>query len=271
VAGRLFRAEVTVDPALRDAALSHYEELARLGKAMSSPVRLRVLDLLRQGPRSVEVLAVAAGVSVANASQHLQQLRAARVVVSEKQGQQVVYRLAHDGVGALFVALRSLGESVLPEMDRLKETLQVHDGTRRAALLQSVSGGEVTLLDVRPTEEWRGGHLLDAVHIPLGELAARVGELPRKKPVVAYCRGPYCPMALTAVEILRAAGYAAEHLDLGPPDLARGTALARRLVVAPALRTPERTKAQATPAKKSSSTPASLSRAATRARKRTRP
>ena len=212
-------------PEQRSAAMAHYEELARLGKAIASPARLRLIDLLRQGPRSVDVLAEQAGLEVANVSQHLQQLRAAHLVASDKDGQRVVYRLATKDVGHLFVCLRLLGEAVLPELDRLKSTLQVHDVEKRNVLLQRIARGEVTVLDVRPFEEWRGGHLLDALHIPLQELPARVGELPKKRDVVAYCRGPYCPMALSAVEILRGAGYRADHLDLGPADLG-GTTVA---------------------------------------------
>lgn len=212
-------------PEQRSAAMAHYEELARLGKAIASPARLRLIDLLRQGPRSVDVLAEQAGLEIANVSQHLQQLRAAHLVASDKDGQRVVYRLATKDVGHLFVCLRLLGESVLPELDRLKSTLQVHSSETRNLLLKRITRGEVTVLDVRPLEEWMGGHLLDAVHIPLSELPARIGELPKRTDIVAYCRGPYCPMALSAVEILRGAGYRAEHLDLGPADLA-GTAVA---------------------------------------------
>jgi rhodanese-related sulfurtransferase/DNA-binding transcriptional ArsR family regulator len=209
-----------VDPALRTAALAHYEELARLGKAASSPIRLRLIDLLRQGPRSVEVLADEAGVSVANVSQHLQQLRAAHLVASDKQGQRIIYRLSSSEVGTLFTCLRRLGESLLPELDRLKDALQVHSEPAREALLEKVAAGQATLLDVRPEEEWSASHLPGAVHIPLGELPVRLDELPRDHEVIAYCRGPYCPMALAAVDLLRGAGFKAEHLDLGPADLA---------------------------------------------------
>lgn len=208
-----------MDPALRTAALAHYEELARLGKAASSPIRLRLIDLLRQGPRSVEVLADEAGVSVANVSQHLQQLRAAHLVASEKQGQRTVYRLSSPEVGTFFICLRRLGESLLPELDRLKDALQVHSEPAREQLIEKVAAGTATLLDVRPDEEWDAFHLPGAVHIPLGELPVRLDELPKDHEVIAYCRGPYCPMALAAVDMLRGAGFRADHLDLGPADL----------------------------------------------------
>jgi DNA-binding transcriptional ArsR family regulator len=199
--------------------MAHYDELARVGRALSSPARLRLLDLLRQGPRSVEVLAEQSGLAVANVSQHLQQLRGAHLVASDKQGQRVVYRLATLDVDALFVALRRFGEAALPGLDRVKTVLQVHDDEHRNVLLRRIARGEVTVLDVRPIEEWQAGHLLDAVHIPLPELPTRVSELPKKRDVIAYCRGPFCPMALSAVSILRDAGYAADHLDLGPADV----------------------------------------------------
>jgi rhodanese-related sulfurtransferase/DNA-binding transcriptional ArsR family regulator len=211
--------EIIVDPALRLVALSHYEELARLGKAVSSPVRLQLLDLLRQGPKSVEVLSSHAGVPVANTSQHLQQLRAAHLVTSERQGQRTVYRLSNQDVSRFFVCLRQLGEGLLPELDRLKQALQGQDEPEREALLARIARGEAILLDVRADDEFAANHLPGAFHIPLPELAARVDELPKDTSVVAYCRGPYCPMAITAVEILHDAGFDATHLDLGPSDI----------------------------------------------------
>ena len=211
----------------RRAALAHYDELARIGKVLSSPVRLRLLDLLRQGARNVEALADAAGVSVANSSQHLQQMRAARLVEFEKLGQRVEYRLAGEGVSRVFVALRDLAEALLPEMDRLRRDVEALGAEEREALLARIRQGEVTLLDVRPPEEYRAGHLPNARSIPLPELRERLAEIPRGREVVAYCRGPYCSLASEAAAVLRAAGYRASHLDLGAPDLrARGIHLA---------------------------------------------
>ena len=203
-------------------ASHHYDELARIGKALASPVRLRLLDLLRQGPRSVELLAERAGVSVANASQHLQQLRSGHLVEGEKRGQQVVYRLSDRAVSSFFGELRALAEALLPEMDRLRLELQVADAAARAMLLARVRSGSVTLLDVRPTEEFRAGHLRGALSMPLEDLPTRMRELPRGREVVAYCRGPYCHLALRAAELLADAGFRAQHLDLGPPDLDAG-------------------------------------------------
>jgi rhodanese-related sulfurtransferase/DNA-binding transcriptional ArsR family regulator len=214
----------------RAASVAHYGELARIGKAFASPVRLRLLDLLRQGSRTVEALAEEAGVSVANSSQHLQLMRRAGVVEAERQGQFVKYRLAGDGVSRLFAAVRELAEARLPEMDRLRRELGALGGEERAALLERIERGEVTLLDVRPSDEYRAGHLPGARSIPLAELPARHAELPRDREVVAYCRGPYCYMALDAVAVLTSSGYRARHLDLGFPDLRarRRPAAARR-------------------------------------------
>jgi rhodanese-related sulfurtransferase/DNA-binding transcriptional ArsR family regulator len=204
----------------RDAlALAHYDELARIGKVLGSPVRLRLLDLLRQGARSVEALAGAAGLSIANASQHLQQMRRARLVGAERRGAFVEYRLADEGVSRAFAALRELAEALLPEMDRLRDELSVLAPEERDGLLGAIRADAVTLVDVRPVEEYRAGHLPGSHSIPLAELRARLAELPRDREIVAYCRGPYCTLASTAVRILAQAGFRARHLDLGVPDL----------------------------------------------------
>ena len=203
----------------RHAALAHYGEIARLGKALASPVRLQLTDLLRQGPRTVEALAAAAGISVANCSRHLQQLRAARLVGAARDGRHVEYRLTDAGVSAAFATLRGLAEALLPEMDRLRRELGVLAPEEREAVLAELRGGRCTLVDVRPASEYRAGHLPGARSIPLEELPARLADLPRSRPVIAYCRGPYCHLAVDAVALLRAAGFRARHLDLGVPDL----------------------------------------------------
>ena len=163
-------------------------------------------------------MAERAGVSVANASQHLQQLRSGHLVEGEKRGQQVVYRLSDRAVSSFFGELRALAEALLPEMDRLRLELQVADAAARAMLLARVRSGTVTLLDVRPTEEFRAGHLRGALSMPLEDLPLRMQELPRSREVVAYCRGPYCVYAVEAVQILRANGIIAHRLEDGPPD-----------------------------------------------------
>lgn len=209
----------TSDRRFKDAI---YEQFARLGKAVSAPKRLELLDLLSQGPRTVEALAEHASISVANASQHLQVLRAARLVDAEKKGLYVEYRVAGDEVSRFFLALRRLAETRLAEVDQVTRSYLDGRGSMEAVdgeeLVRRVKAGEVTVLDVRPTEEYSAGHLPRAVSIPLGELKARLKELPRNREVVAYCRGPYCVMAVEAVELLRKKGFKAYRMELGVVD-----------------------------------------------------
>jgi rhodanese-related sulfurtransferase len=204
-----------------------YEQLARLGKATSAPKRLELLDLLCQGPRTVEALAHQAGISVANASQHLQVLRAARLVDAVRQGLYVEYRLAGDDVCRFFFALRTLAEARLAEVDQVARAYFEQRGAMEPVageeLLRRVKAGEVTVLDVRPPEEYRAGHIPGALSIPVGELKSRLKELPKEREVVAYCRGPYCVMAVEAVELLRKKGFKAYRMEQGVADFrARG-------------------------------------------------
>jgi rhodanese-related sulfurtransferase len=202
-----------------------YEQLARIGKATSAPKRLELLDLLCQGPRTVEALAEQAAISVANASQHLKVLRAARLVEAEKKGLYVEYRLADAEVCTFFVTLRALAESRLAEVDRVAREYFEGRGSMEAVeakeLLRRVKSGAVTVLDVRPAEEYRAGHLPGAVSIPVGELKARIHELPKDRDVVAYCRGPYCVMAADAVSLLRKKGFSAHRMEEGVADWRR--------------------------------------------------
>ncbi len=199
-----------------------YGQLARIGKAVAAPRRLELLDLLCQGPRTVESLAEQAALSIANASQHLQVLKAARLVEAEKRGLYVVYRLADDEVGRFFVGLRGLAEARLAEVAAVTRDYLEARGAReeveRDELLRRVKAGEVTVLDVRPVEEYRAGHIPGALSIPVAELKARLDELSRRHEVVAYCRGPYCVMAIEAVEILRKKGYRAHRMEQGVAD-----------------------------------------------------
>ena len=199
-----------------------YEQFSRLGKAVSAPKRLELLDLLCQGPRTVEALAEQASISVANASQHLQVLRAARLVDAEKKGLYVEYRLADDEVGRFFVGLRRLAEARLAEVDQVTREYFERRGAMEAVegneLLRRVRAGEVTVLDVRPPEEYRAGHIPGALSIPVGELKARLEELRKDREVVAYCRGPYCVMAVEAVELLRKKGFTAYRMEQGVAD-----------------------------------------------------
>lgn len=207
-----------------------YEQLARIGKATSAPKRLELLDLLCQGPRTVERLAEQAGTSVANASQHLQVLRAVRLVEAQKQGMHVEYKLASAEVGDFFRGLRELAQARLSEIDQVSRAYFEERGAMEAVvgeeLLLRVRRGEVTVLDVRPAEEYRAGHIPGALSVPVNELKARLKELPKDREIVAYCRGPYCVMAVEAVTLLRKKGFEAQRMELGVVDWrARGWAV----------------------------------------------
>ncbi len=206
---------------------SIYEQFARIGKAIANPSRLELLDLLCQGPRTVEILASEAGLGLTNTSQHLKSLREARLVEAEKSGLFVTYRLADERVCEFFRGLRSLAESRLAEIGditrRFMETRKDFEPVDREQLLAKVRDGAVTVLDVRPPEEYRAGHLPGALSVPLKDLEQRLSELPSDREIVAYCRGPYCVLSIEAVEILRSHGFAAYRLKEGVSDLqARG-------------------------------------------------
>ncbi len=199
-----------------------YEQFARLGKALASPHRLELLDVLAQCERTVEALAQETGMSVANASQHLQVLRAAHLVEVRREGVSMYYRLADEGVFRMWQAMRVVGEAQLAEIDRFVQTF-LQDRTRlqpldAQELLQRLNNDQIILLDVRPTEEYAAGHLPRARSIPVTELEARLAELPVNKEIVAYCRGPYCVFADEAVALLHTNGYNARRLEQGLPD-----------------------------------------------------
>ncbi len=199
-----------------------YEQFARIGKAIANPSRLELLDLLCQGPRTVEALAKEAGLGLANTSQHLKALREVRLVAAEKAGLFVTYRLADEQVCQFFRSLRSLAETRLADIRELtRDFLDNRQGLQpvdREQLLTKVRDGAVTVLDVRPPEEYRAGHLPGALSIPLKELERRLSDLPHDREIVAYCRGPYCVLAVEAVEMLRAQGFTAFRLEDGVRD-----------------------------------------------------
>jgi rhodanese-related sulfurtransferase len=199
-----------------------YEQFARIGKAVSSPKRLELLDILCQGPRTVEVLAKETGLTIANASQHLQVLRAARLVETEKEGLHVIYRLADQTVCEFFRSMRVLAESRLAEVELIKhqflEGREAMEPVNREALMGLVREGAVTVLDVRPAEEYNAGHIAGALSLPLKELQQRLSDLPRDQEIVAYCRGPYCVLSVEAVEMLRAEGFKAVRIEEGIQD-----------------------------------------------------
>lgn len=194
-----------------------YEQLARISKAVASPQRLELLDLLSQSPRTVENLAHEAYLTVANTSRHLQILRAAHLIEAEKEGVFVRYRLTDEAVADFYRALRILASSHLAELDHITRQFFVKRGglepVDRKALVARVRKGLATVIDVRPIEEYRAGHIAGAISIPVDELEARLAELPRNQEIVAYCRGPYCVFAAQAVELLRAQGFQAVRLE----------------------------------------------------------
>ena len=199
-----------------------YEQFARIGKALSNGHRLELLEVLAQGEHSVETLAQETGMSIANASQHLQVLRSAQLVEVRREGIYQYYRLADEPVFALWQAMRRVGESRIAEIDRIVQTY-LHDRSllqpiSAAELIQRQIEGNILLLDVRPGEEYAAGHLPDALSIPIAELKTRLAELPQEREIVAYCRGPYCVFADEAVSLLRAHGYHAQRLEQGLPD-----------------------------------------------------
>ena len=196
-----------------------FEAIAQMGKAFASPVRLELLDLLAQGPRSVDELARASGQSTANASQHLQALHAAGLVEREREGNRAVYSIASEPL-RLWLALRDVSAARLAEVQRaaddyLGDEVEVID---RDELAERLARGEVVLVDVRPVEEFAAGHILGATSIPLEELERRISELPEEVEIVAYCRGPFCAYAHEAVRCLRAAGRPARRLEDGWPE-----------------------------------------------------
>lgn len=199
-----------------------FSQFARLGQALSSRVRVEILHILDQGEKTVEQVARIARVSVANASHHLQRLKGVRLVTSRKEGQHVVYRLASPMVESLWQCLQEIGEDRLLEVQELVRTyLQQRDELEpvtREELLERMERDEVVVIDVRPEDEYRAGHLPQAISIPPDKLAARISELPKNKEIIAYCRGPYCLISYEAVEILRARGLKAFRLEEGFPE-----------------------------------------------------
>jgi len=208
-----------------------YEQLARISKALASPRRLELLDLLSQSPRTVESLARETGQTLANTSQHLQILRQARLVAAEKRGLYVTYRLPDEQVAGFYRSLRVLAESRVGEIEQITRDFLGARGllepVDQEALVERVARGEVTVIDVRPGEEYRAGHIAGAISFPLTQLEGRMTELPKRREIVAYCRGPYCVLAVEAVMQLRAGGFRAVRLEAGIGDWrARGLPVA---------------------------------------------
>jgi len=190
-----------------------YGQLARIGKALASPRRLELLELICQAERSVEQLAGETGMSVANTSQHLHALHEVHLVQSPREGRFVVYGLADVLVSDFYRSFRLLAEDRLAEIERIRQhffsTEQELTAVNRDTLLERVRRGKVVVIDVRPVKEYQTAHIPQALSIPLQELLERLAELPRNKTIVAYCRGPYCVLAAEAVQVLTARGFRA--------------------------------------------------------------
>ena len=201
-----------------------YEQVARIGKVFSSPKRLELVELLCQGEKTVEMLAREASISVKLASSHLRELRMAHLVETERQGKNIYYRLADKSVADLWVQIHTLAEERLVELQLAVQKIATQPDdlvpSDRDSLMKAARKGEVVVLDVRPTEEYLNAHLPFARSIPLEELRQRLGELPRDRAIVAYCRGPYCLMAVDAVALLKKEGYSAIHLRDGVAEWA---------------------------------------------------
>ncbi len=202
-----------------------YEQFAHMAKAVAHPKRIEILEVLAQGERSVERLAAITAMGMTNTSAQLQVLRQARLVESRKQGTRVLYRLADDEVAGFVAGLRDLARVRLAEVDRVvRDYFEARDALEPVSpteLVERASRGEVVILDVRPAEEFVAGHIPGAVSAPLGELDTLAARLPKRKEIVAYCRGPYCVLAPQAVELLRRRGLRARRLADGMPEWRR--------------------------------------------------
>src|SRR5262245_32202011 len=199
-----------------------FEQFAAIAKTLGHAHRLELVEQLAQGERSVEVLAARTGLSIANASQHLQQLRRARLVASRRDGKFVLYRLADDAILELLTALRHLAERNVAEVSAVvRSYFDARDSMEpvsRKELMRRMRDGAVTVLDVRPEDEFALAHLPGAVNVPLHALKKRLAEFRKSQEIVAYCRGPYCVLSFEAVALLRAEGYKVRRLEDGLPE-----------------------------------------------------
>ncbi len=207
---------------IRNPKLALYEQFAAVAKALGNPQRLELIEHLAQGPRSVDALATKLGQPIANVSQHLQAMRRAGLVVSERDGKFINYRLADESVLSAFAAIRVVAERHSAEVERVVHGwFHRHDGMEpvsRDELTSRMKDGLVTVIDVRPADEFALGHLPGAINVPLSELGSRLPDLQTGHEVIAYCRGPWCVMSFEAVSELRKRGLNARRLDGGLPE-----------------------------------------------------
>ena len=199
-----------------------YQAIGRVAAALGSAGRLQLLEFVAQGERSVDALATMTGLSVANTSKHLQALRQAGLVSARKQGLRVYYAIAGDDVSLLLAALRGVAEHRAADVEKLLQAWLAHrdelEPVPAREVLARVRRGLVTVLDVRPAEEYAAGHVPGAINVPVDRLEKYLSKLPKRKEVVAYCRGPYCLMSFEAVEKLRQRGFKAKRLENGYPE-----------------------------------------------------
>ncbi|MFA6084203.1 ArsR/SmtB family transcription factor [Mucilaginibacter sp.] len=199
-----------------------FAELARISGALSNPRRLEIVDLLAQGEKTVEKIALETCMSVANTSQHLQVLKAGSLVEIKKQGNHIYYRLSSDKVAEIWKLMRDFGTSRIAEINRVvkdfREQKQILESVTIDELIDKMEGGHVVLLDVRPEEEYLSGHIARSISIPVEQLLDRMAELPPDKTIIAYCRGPFCVFADDAVALLKEHNYNAVRLEEGFPD-----------------------------------------------------
>ena len=207
---------------IRNPKLALFAQFATVAKSLGHPHRLELLEQLAQGERTVEILADRTGLSIANTSQHLQQMRRAGLVTNRRDGKFVFYQLADDSVLSLLAALRTIAERNLAEVERVVRSYfddrDSLEAVSRDELLSRSRAGTVTIIDVRPEDEFALGHLPGAVNIPLRALERRLSELDPSKEIVAYCRGPYCVLSYEAVAALRKRGFTARRLKDGLPE-----------------------------------------------------
>jgi rhodanese-related sulfurtransferase/DNA-binding transcriptional ArsR family regulator len=199
-----------------------YQQIARVAAALGSEARLQILEYVAQGERSVDTLARMTGLSIANCSKHLQALRAAGLVQARKEGLYVFYSLAGDDVVELYSVLHRVSEARVAEVEKIVRTwLKRKDDLEpvpAAELMDRAAKGLVVVIDVRPPEEYAAGHVPGAINVPIEQLESRMSKFPKRKEVVAYCRGPYCLMSFDAVRTLRDHGLKARRLEAGLPE-----------------------------------------------------
>ena len=203
----------------RDFKDTAYNEVSRIAKAMSNANRLEIIDFIANGEKCVEDIALQAGISIANASQHLQILKRERLVNAHKDGVQVYYSLASKDVYRAWMALRDLTLDLSTHIQAVIDQIRIsHEYDLPVTLNQLKTRSDVCLLDVRPNDEYQKGHVPEAISIPLDELEERFGDLPKDKLIIAYCRGMFCTLADEAVKTLRAKGYSARKIEAGVPE-----------------------------------------------------